>query len=317
MLFAQKDKTGSSLQSKYNSGTGAMSIDDFARWLSRVTLAVAIIMIGWGLSVILTQPVTAWFAASTTIWMALLLISAFWNLRGSFTAIAALALATAVVSRLFSILRLNPPADITGLKPEDLDLLVATGPGIPGFEPLGWFLGALVFAHFILRAASAAASSDSREASLNESALMFIRVYVGLMFVPHFGSHILGGPFQFKIYTFYFESLGIHLPAIQVALAGSIELISAVGLTLGLFTRPVALLGSVYLLMSMLLGGHFQIGYVWALPDGGYEFGVFWAVMIAVFAVVGGGRYSADRQLWQSEPARRLLPNVIREVLAS
>jgi putative oxidoreductase len=67
----------------------------------------------------------------------------------------------------------------------------------------------------------------------------------------------------------------------------------------------------------MLLGGHFQIGYVWALPDGGYEFGVFWAVMIAVFAVVGGGRYSADRQLWQSEPARRLLPNVIRAVLAS
>jgi putative oxidoreductase len=29
------------------------------------------------------------------------------------------------------------------------------------------------------------------------------------------------------------------------------------------------------LLMSMLLGGHFQIGYVWALPEGGYEFGVF------------------------------------------
>jgi putative oxidoreductase len=137
------------------------------------------------------------------------------------------------------------------------------------------------------------------------------------MFVPHFGSHILGGPFQFKIYTLYFESLGIHMPAMQVALAGSIELISAVGLTLGLFTRPVALLGSVYLLMSMLLGGHFQIGYVWALPEGGYEFGVFWAAMIAVFAVLGGGRYSADKELWRSEPARRLLPKVVREVLAS
>jgi putative oxidoreductase len=72
-----------------------MSIDAYARWLSRVTWAVAIIMIGWGLGVVLSQPVTAWFAASTTIWMALLLISAFWQLRGSFTAIAALALATA------------------------------------------------------------------------------------------------------------------------------------------------------------------------------------------------------------------------------
>src|SRR6266849_4814438 len=294
-----------------------MSIDDYTRWLSRMTLAVAIIMTGWGLSIVLGQPVTAWFAASATIWMALLLISAFWQLRGSFTAIAAFALGTAVVSRLFSILRLNPPASIAGLSPQDLDLLVATGPGIPGFALLGWFLGALVFVQFILRAASIAASADLREASLNTAALTFIRAYVGLMFVPHFGSHILGGPFQFEIYTLYFANLGIPMPAMQVALAGSIELISAVGLTLGLFTRPVALLGSVYLLMSMLLGGHFQIGYVWALPDGGYEFGVFWAVMIAVFAVLGGGRYSVDWELWRSEPARRLLPEVVREVLAS
>src|SRR3982074_1434790 len=289
-------------------GANAMSIDDYARWLSRVTLAVAIIMIGWGLSVVFGQPVNAWFTASATIWMALLLISAIWNLRGSFTAIAALALATAVVSRLFSILRLNPPASIAGLNPQDLDLLVATAPGVPGFELLGWFLGALVFAQFILRAASVAASSDSREVSLNESALMFIRVYVGLMFAPHFGSHILGGPYQFKIYTLYFETLGLHLPAAQVVLAGSIELISAVGLTLGLFTRPVALLGSVYLLMSMLWGGHFQIGYVWALPDGGYEFGVFWAAMIAVFAVAGGGPLSADNAIRQSDFQNRWPP---------
>src|SRR6266436_210158 len=172
-----------------------MNTDNYVHWLSRVTLAVAVIMIGWGLGVLLGEPVTVWFAASTTIWMALLLMSALWQLRGSFAAIAALALATAVVSRLFSILRLNPPASIAGLSPDDLDLLVATGPGVPGFELLGWFLGAFVFAQFILRAASVAASSDSREVALNESALTFIRVYVGLMFVPHFGSHILGGPF--------------------------------------------------------------------------------------------------------------------------
>src|SRR5258705_984356 len=183
-----------------------MSIDDYARWLSRVTLAVAIIMIGWGLSVVLSQPVTAWFATSATIWMALLLISAFWQLRGSFMAIGAMALATAVVARLFSVLRLNPPASIAGLRPEDLDLLVATGPGVPGFEALGWFLGALVLIHFILRAAYAAASADSREASLNASALTFIRVYVGLMFVPHFGSLFFNDPAPSEIYTLYFSS---------------------------------------------------------------------------------------------------------------
>ena len=157
-----------------------MSIDDYARWLSRVTLAVAIIMVGWGLSVVLGQPVTTWFAASTTIWMALLLISAFWQIRGSFTAIAALALATAVVSRLFSILRLHPPANIAGMSPQDLDLQVATGPGVPGFELLGWFLGALVFVQFILRAASVA------EESLNALALTFIRSLCRLDVRPSF-----------------------------------------------------------------------------------------------------------------------------------
>src|SRR6266566_9935131 len=144
-----------------------MSIDDYTRWLSRVTLAIAIIMIGWSLSIVLGQPVTAWFAASATIWMALLLISAFWQLRGSFTPIAAFALGTAVVSRLFSILRLNPPASIAGLSPQDLDALVATGPGVPGFALLGWCLGALVFVHFILRASSVAASANAQEESLN------------------------------------------------------------------------------------------------------------------------------------------------------
>src|SRR6266853_2086441 len=276
-----------------------MSIDNSVRWVRRVTLAVALIMIAWGSSVVLGQPVTAWFAASATIWMALLLIAALWQLRGSFLAIAALALATAVVSRLFSILRLHPPANLAGLRPDDLDLLVATGPGVPGFELLGWVLGALVLAQFILRAASAAA--ESRDSSLNVAALTFIRIYVGLMFVPHFGSHVLGGPFQFKIYTLYFASLGLHMPAMQVLLAGSVELISAIGLVLGLFTRPVALLASVYLLLSMLWGGHFHIGYVWALPEGGYEFGVFWAVMIAVFAVVGGGPLSVDKAIRQSD----------------
>ena len=94
-----------------------MGIDNSVFWLSRLTLAVAVIMIGYGSSVVLGQPVTGWFAASATIWMALLLIAAIWQLRGSFTAIAATALATAVVARLFSILRLAPSSQHRRLAP--------------------------------------------------------------------------------------------------------------------------------------------------------------------------------------------------------
>ena len=292
-----------------------MHIDNYLRWLSRVTLGVTLVMVVWGASVLLGQPVTGWFTTSAAIWMVLLLASAFWQLRGSFSAIAALALATAVVARLFSILRLNPPSDLSGLSVQDLDLQVATGPGIPGFEFLGWCLGALVFAQFVLRVAAVSIPAAPRESWLNTAALTFIRMYVGLMFVPHFGSHLLGGPYQFKIYILYFASLGLHMPAMQLLLAGCVELIAGVGLVLGLFTRPVALLGSVYLLLSMQWGGHFKIGYVWALPDGGYEFGVCWAVMIAVFAMLGGGPLSVDAAIrasafenrWPRLHAARLL----------
>jgi putative oxidoreductase len=58
----------------------------------------------------------------------------------------------------------------------------------------------------ILRAAAVKPPSESRDSWGNIAALTFVRIYVGLMFVPHFGSHILGGPYQFKIYTFYFAS---------------------------------------------------------------------------------------------------------------
>src|SRR5260370_35072186 len=113
--------------------------------------------------------------------MGVVLVAGFWWVGGFFRGVGGLAVGIAVVARLFSILRLNPPASIEGLSAQDLDLQVATGPGVPGFELLGWFLGALVFVHFILRAASAAAPADSREGSLNGLALTFIRGYVGLM----------------------------------------------------------------------------------------------------------------------------------------
>src|SRR5437899_6292148 len=117
-----------------------MAIDEYARWLGRLIVVVAVIMIVWGVSVILSQPVTGWFTASVTVSMISLLLAVLWQLRGSFTSIAASALATAVVSRLFGILNLHPPSNLAGLKPEDLDLLVATGPGVPGLGLLGWFL---------------------------------------------------------------------------------------------------------------------------------------------------------------------------------
>jgi len=54
------------------------------------------------------------------------------------------------------------------------------------------------------------------------------------------------------------------------------------------------------------VGGHFQIGYVWDCRKGATEFGMFWAVMIAVFAVLGGGPLSVDHAIRQSNRWPRL-----------
>jgi len=279
-------------------------------WLGTAIAIAALGMVGWAGAVLLREPVTQWFAISASTWMVLLVVTALWQLRGSVLAIVAFALSTAVIARLFSILRVHPPASIVGMTADQLDLQVATGPGIEGFELLGWVMGALVFARFLSVARVALVASGTQTWPHATTAMTFIRIYLGLMFVPHFCSHVLGGPFQFEVYTVYFQSLGIHMPAAQVLLAGTVEIITAVGLVLGFLTRPVAVLGSVYLLISMFLGGHFHIGYVWALPEGGYEFGVFWAAMIAVFAVIGGGPLSADREVLQWSELR--LPRSVR-----
>ena len=295
-----------------------VSTKDHMRWAQRGSFAVTVIMVLWSVAILLSQPVTLWFTTSATVWMALLLASILWLFRGSFIALATASLTMTVVGRLFSTVQIEPKPYGSAASETDLLLQVETGPGVPGFGYLGLLLGTLLFGQFILLTVDSVQSSNNeRELLIQSWALTFVRLYIGLMFVPHFVGHIFAGPNQFGIYTQYFAGLGLPLPAVQLLLAGTVELIAAIGLVLGLFTRPVALLASAYLLMSMLLGGHFTIGYVWILPNGGYEFGVFWAVMIAVFVLLGGGRNSADRALWRSEPARRLLPSVVLNVLAN
>jgi hypothetical protein len=48
------------------------------------------------------------------------------------------------------------------------------------------------------------------------------------------------------------------------------------------------------------LAGIFLVGYVWILPNGGYESGVFWGAIVGIFIVVGGGRVSLGCRIRQS-----------------
>jgi putative oxidoreductase len=209
--------------------------------------------------------------------------------------LAATGLATSVVGRLFSTVQ---PLDVPsgpGTGAADLLLQVETGPSLPGFGLLSAVLGMLVLAQFVAFAIDdVRAGRETHQALIQTWVLTFIRLYVGLMFVPHFVGHILAGPHQFEIYTRYFAGLGLPVPPAQLVLAGTVELATTIGLVFGLWTRLAALVGAIYLFLTMLLGGHFSIGYVWILPDGGYEFGIFRSVIVGLFMIVGGGVISLD-----------------------
>jgi putative oxidoreductase len=53
----------------------------------------------------------------------------------------------------------------------------------------------------------------------------------------------------------------------------------------------------IYLLVATYLGHHFSIGFIWALPGGGWEYPILWASLIFSFIFFGGGGLSIDRAL--------------------
>jgi putative oxidoreductase len=254
-------------------------------------LALAAITTALGIVFIATEAVTGWFAASAIFWIvimgAALLLA---NRHGLFAMIGAL-FAVIVVGRLYGTLRLTGAVNTSS----DPLLLAETGPGAPGVMWLATVLAlvlSLWIAHFIYHHRT----QTPWGAVTNETwGLFFIRNFVGMMFIAHFSGHIFAGPAQFAIFEGYFNSIGLKPAAAMVVLAGVCEVLAGIGLCLGLFTRFSAMIGAAFLYLSMLWGGHFPVGYIWILPTGGWEFGIFWAMMIATFMVLGGGTVSLDQ----------------------
>jgi len=56
-----------------NRGYKSMEIRSYAQWAGRLAFVLALVVAGWGLSSIVRQPVTSWFAASATIGIVALL----------------------------------------------------------------------------------------------------------------------------------------------------------------------------------------------------------------------------------------------------
>jgi putative oxidoreductase len=211
-----------------------------------------------------------------------------------------------IVGRLLSTAWLIP-AGQPAPKLSEL-ILGETGPGVAHFEPLS-LVFVVAVSLYMLAQAQRSITERPRGASFSASdwLVAVLRTYVGLMFISHFTGHVLAGPIPFGAFVGYFGQVGMPFPAASVVLAGLIEITVCVCLAFGLGTRPAAFLGTFYLLFAVGIGGHFSLGYSWAMPGLGWEFPALWAFAVVLFGIFGAGPISLDarfasKKRGQAEP---------------
>ncbi len=117
-------------------------------------------------------------------------------------------------------------------------------------------------------------------------AALLLRVSLGVMFIAH-------GLLKVMVFTLpgtaaFFEQVGF--PGWSAYVVTFAELIAGALLILGIQTRWVALAT-----IPILLGAasvHWGNGWVFSAPNGGWEYPVFWAVVLVVQALLGDGAHA-------------------------
>ncbi|WP_410014553.1 DoxX family protein [Sodalis sp. C49] len=118
-------------------------------------------------------------------------------------------------------------------------------------------------------------------------AALIMRLALGILFLAHFS-------LKFFVFTpagtaKFFASLG--LPGGLAYITMAVELVGAIALILGVYTRVVAVI-----LIPILLGAIFTVhgpaGFFFTNPNGGWEFPAFWIIGLIVLALTGDGKYA-------------------------
>lgn len=134
-----------------------------------------------------------------------------------------------------------------------------------------------------------ASTSLSASTSAADYAAALLRVTTGALFVAHAALKIV--VFTPAGTAGYFESIG--LPAFLAYVTIAAELLGGLALIAGFKTRIVSLA-----LVPVLLGaawfGHGAAGFFFSNAGGGWEYPVFWAIVMVVQALLGAGAWALD-----------------------
>jgi putative oxidoreductase len=125
----------------------------------------------------------------------------------------------------------------------------------------------------------------------SEWGYLLLRVTAGLMLIPHVWPKLMMGPAA--VAAGVMTRRGVE-PALAAAYAVIIlEVVGAICITLGLFTRPIALL--LVLEFIVIVKVHAVGG--WGVGSGGSEFAFLWMIVYVFIMLRGGGPYSLDAKL--------------------
>lgn len=114
-----------------------------------------------------------------------------------------------------------------------------------------------------------------------------IRVYAGLALAVHGFPKLFGAT---AANAAFLEQAGFHPALFWTILTGSTEFFGGLCLALGLLTRVAAAPILVFLLVAVNF--HSANGFYWNKL--GFEYPLFWAIVVFYFLVRGGGKYSLD-----------------------
>ena len=115
-----------------------------------------------------------------------------------------------------------------------------------------------------------------------------IRFVAGAMMVPHGYAKVCGG---IEGTTKFFASVGLE-PALTLAwYVGLLELVGGVCVAFGFLTRFMSA-QLVGLLAVATFYIHLPSGFLWV--KGGFEYPLFWMVIMIAITIQGGGKLSAD-----------------------
>ncbi|WP_407176499.1 DoxX family protein [Bradyrhizobium sp. STM 3562] len=125
---------------------------------------------------------------------------------------------------------------------------------------------------------------DSRTAPY---AALLLRLSLGVLFLAHAGLKIL--VFTPAGTAKFFGSVGLPPELAYVIMTA--EVLAAIALILGIWTRVVALLASP-ILLGAIYTVHGAAGFFFTNPHGGWEYPAFWTIALVVQALLGDGAYT-------------------------